>query len=234
MPREMKSYVGTKVINGTAMNRQDYNDFRGWALPDDEDGNDTGYLVEYVNGGKANTCEFEGYVSWSPEEIFDGAYNESGEMTFGDATLMAEQGIKVSRKGWAGSDLYLMIMRGYPEGVPANEATAEAHGVEIGSIIKIRPYWVIVNPKGEVSTWAPSGSDSLAKDWGIYSPLTFADKLENEAAQLQDNISKLQVFQATAFDTLDDTNKFLLGTQVRCMKALQAVLDSRISNLNRN
>lgn len=72
----MKKYIGTKVINAKPMTRQEYNDFRGWELPSDENGSDEGYLVEYVDGGKANTPEYKGYVSWSPKDVFDKAYNE--------------------------------------------------------------------------------------------------------------------------------------------------------------
>lgn len=70
----MKKYIGTKVINAMPMNRQEYNDFRGWKLPADEDGTDEGYLVEYVDGGKANTPQYAGYVSWSPKGVFERAY----------------------------------------------------------------------------------------------------------------------------------------------------------------
>lgn len=70
----MKKYIGTKEINAIPMNRQEYNDFRGWKLPDDENGTDEGYLVEYVDGGKANTPQYKGYVSWSPKGVFERAY----------------------------------------------------------------------------------------------------------------------------------------------------------------
>lgn len=70
----MKKYIGTKEINAIPMNRQEYNDFKGWELPDDEDGTDEGYLVEYVDGGKANTPQYNGYVSWSPKDVFERAY----------------------------------------------------------------------------------------------------------------------------------------------------------------
>ena len=73
----MKKYIGTKVINAMPMNRQDYNDFRGWTLPEDENGEDEGYLVEYIDGGKANTSQYAGYVSWSPKEVFEHAYKVS-------------------------------------------------------------------------------------------------------------------------------------------------------------
>ncbi len=46
-----KPYIGTKVVHALPMTRQAYNDYREWQLPDDEDGADEGYLVEYVDGG---------------------------------------------------------------------------------------------------------------------------------------------------------------------------------------
>ena len=72
----MKKYVGMKVINAKPMNRLEYNNFRGWELPADEDGTDEGYLVEYIDGGKANTEQYKGYVSWSPKDVFERAYKE--------------------------------------------------------------------------------------------------------------------------------------------------------------
>lgn len=70
----MKKYICTKEINALPMTRKEYNNFRGWKLPDDEDGSDEGYLIEYVDGGKANTSQYAGYVSWSPKNVFERAY----------------------------------------------------------------------------------------------------------------------------------------------------------------
>jgi len=70
----MKQYIGVKVINAKPMTRLEYNCFRGWDVPADENPDDEGFLVEYTDGGKANTKEFAGYVSWSPKEIFEKAY----------------------------------------------------------------------------------------------------------------------------------------------------------------
>jgi hypothetical protein len=75
----MKTYIGTKVVNATPMNRYDYNTFRGWTLPADENWADEGYLVEYTDGGKPNTPQYQGYVSWSPKEQFDRAYAECAD-----------------------------------------------------------------------------------------------------------------------------------------------------------
>jgi len=59
----MKQYIGVKQIKAASMTRQDYSDFRGWDFPADENGSDEGYLVEYLDGGIANTEAYKGYVS---------------------------------------------------------------------------------------------------------------------------------------------------------------------------
>lgn len=70
----MTLYTGTKTVIAEPMSRQQYNDYRGWALPADENGTDEGYLVEYTDGGKANMPDRKGYVSWSPKDVFERAY----------------------------------------------------------------------------------------------------------------------------------------------------------------
>jgi hypothetical protein len=72
----MKLYEGTKRMHAKPMTRGDYNRFRGWQQPADEDPADAGYLVEYVDGGKPNVEGFDGYVSWSPADVFERAYRE--------------------------------------------------------------------------------------------------------------------------------------------------------------
>jgi hypothetical protein len=100
---EMKQYIGTKRINAMPMTRSEYNLLRGWQLPEDEDGSDEGFLVEYVDGGKANTEIFEGYVSWSPKDVFNRAYREVRGLTFGEAIEALKAGEKLTRKGWNGN-----------------------------------------------------------------------------------------------------------------------------------
>lgn len=70
----MQTYIGTKIIRALPMTRQEYNDYRGWQLPADENGDDEGYLVEYVDGGKANDQRHAGYISWSPKDVFERSY----------------------------------------------------------------------------------------------------------------------------------------------------------------
>ncbi len=76
---ESKQYIGTKRVSAIPMTRQQYNDYRGWQLPDDEDGSDEGYLVEYVDGGQSNHPDHAGYISWSPKAVFEQAYQPQVE-----------------------------------------------------------------------------------------------------------------------------------------------------------
>ena len=76
----MKQYIGTKTLNAKPMTRAEWCEFRGWALPTDEKGEDAGYLVEYTDGGKPNHPDFAGYISWSPSYVFEKAYIAIGNV----------------------------------------------------------------------------------------------------------------------------------------------------------
>lgn len=73
---QLLAYVGTKVVNAMPMNRRDYNVFRGWDLPANENGADEGYLVEYTDREDGQVPGFKGYISWSPKDVFERAYTD--------------------------------------------------------------------------------------------------------------------------------------------------------------
>ena len=75
----MNVFIGTKMIQATPMSRKEYNDFRGWQLPADEEGSDLGYLVIYPDSNP-NTSHYQGYVSWSPKKQFEEAYTDLGDI----------------------------------------------------------------------------------------------------------------------------------------------------------
>ena len=65
----MKTYIGTKKLEAKQMNRGEYNKYRGWTIPENENPDDEGYLVKYSDG----------YESWSPKKQFEEAYREYDE-----------------------------------------------------------------------------------------------------------------------------------------------------------
>ena len=73
----MKTYKCHKIVKAEPMNLGDYNTLRGWQIPDDEDASTEGYLVVYPDSNKTNNVEgYDGYVSWSPKDVFDVGYTE--------------------------------------------------------------------------------------------------------------------------------------------------------------
>ena len=149
----MNHFIGTKLVNAIPMTRQEYNDFRKWTLPDDEEGSDEGYLVEYLDGGKPNTEHYAGYVSWSPKEQFDKAYRPTEGMTFGLAIEAMQQGKRVARTGWNGVGLWL-------EYIPAI-------GVDLAFIRMSYPVNSRAYPEGARVPWLASQTDLLATDWVV-------------------------------------------------------------------
>lgn len=162
--------VGTKFIQASEpITKKQYNDIRGWDVPEEEDPNEVGRLVVYPQpeGKPSNHPDYVGYVSWSPEFAFKEAYRENGKMTFGHAIEAAKAGRKVCRSGWNGKNMYATLMPGYPGGVEVNEATQKAHNLPSGTVLIYRPYWQLYTAQKDVAMWAPSGSDSLAEDWCV-------------------------------------------------------------------
>lgn len=160
----MKTYIGTKLIGALPMTRAKYNEFRGWALPADENGDDAGYLVEYLDGGKPNTTQYAGYVSWSPAEQFEKAYRATDGLTFGLALEALKLGKKVARTGWNGKGMFVYLVPA--NAYPAQTGAAKSHFGE-GSLVPYNAYMAIKNVDDTVSTWVPSVNDCLCEDWQV-------------------------------------------------------------------
>ena len=159
----MGKYIGTKLINATPMTRLAYNQFRGWELPADENGDDEGFLVDYLDGGKANTPEFAGYVSWSPKDVFERAYKPlTSTFDFGEAVRRLKAGKLVAREGWNGKNMFLLLVPGSTFAV--NRAPLLGIFPE-GTQINYRPHIDMRTADGEIVPWVASQSDVLCEDW---------------------------------------------------------------------
>lgn len=153
----MQRYIGTKIINAKPMNRQKYNDFRGWQLPADECGDDKGYLVESV-GEPANTEEFAGYVSWSPSKQFEEVYRKTTGIPFGLAVEAMKYGKKVSREGWNGKGVFVILV--FPGDVYVKPYSGYSN-------LSMQRYIEMKTAQDEIVPWVASHSDILADDWII-------------------------------------------------------------------
>lgn len=72
-----KTYTGTKTLKAWPATRGEYNQYRGWLSPPDEDPAENGYIVEYEEGGNPNHPDHKGYISWSPASVFERTYFET-------------------------------------------------------------------------------------------------------------------------------------------------------------
>lgn len=107
----MKDYIGVKVVTAEPMSRGEYNEYRGWKIPSDENPEDEGYHIRYPDG----------YESWCPKKQFNEAYRKCDNMTFGIAIEAMKKGNKVARRGWNGKGMFVVYQKAYPNGIPCNK-----------------------------------------------------------------------------------------------------------------
>lgn len=147
------THIGTKLIAAEPMTRAQWCEFRGWTLPADENGDDEGFLVEYLDGGKPNVPGREGYVSWSPKEVFEKSYRPISGLTFGLAIEALKLGKKVARAGWNGKGMFIFL-------IPGSTFTVNR--------APLRPHIAMKGVDGSISEWTPAaGNDVLAEDWQV-------------------------------------------------------------------
>jgi hypothetical protein len=154
-----QDYYGTKRLSATPMTRGEYNQYRGWTIPADENPDDEGYIVMYSDG----------YVSWSPRKQFDEAYRPVTGMSFGHALEAMKAGKRVARAGWNGKDMRICKGEGNPS-LPAsafwNPHTRAFAEAQPGQVAEVLPYIIMKTAGGEILMgWLASQSDMLAEDW---------------------------------------------------------------------
>lgn len=170
----MKRYIGVKEIKATPMKRGAYNTYRGWECPADENPDDDGFLVEYIDGGQANHPDHAGYISWSPADVFERAYRRVDGLTFGQAIEAMKAGKKVARAGWNGKGMWVVLMGGMTlppystQGTErkVNDRTAKFIGED--TPFESLPYVAMwTADKKWLPGWLASQTDMLSEDWMI-------------------------------------------------------------------
>ena len=152
----MQKYIGVKLIEAKPMTSTEASMYLGRHIPDSERGRE-GYLVVYEDG----------YRSWSPKSIFEGAYRPTDGLTFGLAIEAVKKGYRIARKGWNERGMFVVYQKAYPQGIPCNKQTAIAWGLQEGELFRCEPYLQIKMTNGSHSMWTPSINDVLAEDWYI-------------------------------------------------------------------
>ena len=151
----MKKYIGVKMIEAEPMTRETFNASKGaWMPKVDDCYKKAGYKVVYENG----------YVSWSPKEVFVKAYRRIDNMTFGLAIEAIKKGFKVQRKGWNGKGQYIELAMNVsymnPDGKVINVDHEQMGNVAIA----------FVGTSGVQLGWLASQADMLSEDWQVVKP----------------------------------------------------------------
>jgi len=166
MRDQMRPFVGTKAVLAMPMTAGEYTEYRGGKASNVAEANAPGRLVEYLDGGKPNDERHEGYISWSPEDVFERIYHESGTIDFSMALAMLKQGHALARTGWNGTDMFVYLVGPgrYKASTPTGEhiASEQADG-----LVPYKPYLALKCVDGEVVPWLISQTDALAEDWAL-------------------------------------------------------------------
>ena len=148
-------YVGTKSLAATPMNLGTYNSMREFQMPQNEDPNKAGYLVVYEDG----------YVSWSPSDVFEESYARDGFFTFGMALHLAlTTNTRIARKGWNGAGQYVLRINGSALAVGIHQNYGDPTG-DTNPVVSDALF--LVNAQNKMFPWLPSQGDLLATDWCI-------------------------------------------------------------------
>lgn len=85
-------------------------------------------------------------------------------MDIGEAVEALKAGKAVRRGGWNSPDQFVYYVPA--ASYPARTGVAKSVWGEDG-LVPYRPYLALKTADGDVATWAPSVSDTLATDWSI-------------------------------------------------------------------
>lgn len=156
----MKTFIGTKVIEAkpatmleatAAKMGTTIDGAKQFCKPEDID--KEGYIVRYPDD----------YVSWSPKDVFEEAYRECDNMTFGLAIEAMKKGKKVARKGWNGKGMFLFLAETTDIATEADLSEYEHMKGELvlpSVVMKTADNYFCVG-------WLASQTDMLAEDWVI-------------------------------------------------------------------
>lgn len=148
----MEKFIGTKIIEAEPAYRVDGKTVQPttWPVPEGAKAED-GYAVRYPDG----------YMSWSPKDVFEEAYRRTDGMNFGLAIEAAKKGARITRRGWNGKGQYVELATAISYTDSARNVVNAEHEA-IGNRA-----FAFVGTSGVQMGWLASQADMLADDWEI-------------------------------------------------------------------
>lgn len=190
----MQKYIRCHIVEAEPMTRGDYNKYRGWEIPANENPADEGYHVVYSDGYESWCPKAQFEEASSPEALYEvlkafhdehyatnpegltlelvkayyGRFVHNPCMTFGQAIEAMKQGKKVARRGWNGKGMYLWLL-------PATDVKKEwCHDPRLVEAMGDRDTLpclgsirMFTATKEVLTGWLASQTDMLSEDWCI-------------------------------------------------------------------
>ena len=165
------THIGISRVRAERMTRAEYNIYRGWPLPANENGDDAGYLVEEF-GTDLNMDGRTGYISWLPEQRFMAVYRPTTELSFGMALYaLTDLDVRVRRRGWNGKGMWIAATCLNGRSVPTTGFWSKhnaAHAASQGGSAIVLPSMTMKTATGELLMgWTPNALDLMSNDWEI-------------------------------------------------------------------
>ena len=157
----MKTYIGTKLIKAEPAYREiDPHDGKISIVTHKDYPLGIKHLSSKALDGYKVVYE-DGYISWSPKDVFEKAYKPVDTMTFGIALELLKSGKKVARAGWNGKKQYIEL------------ATHVSYVNTTGECINVNHEQMgnkaiaFVGTSGVQLGWLASQADMLSEDWQV-------------------------------------------------------------------
>lgn len=228
----MKTFTGTKTVRAKPMSRKEYNDLRGWEVPADEDPNDAGMLVEYLDGGKANHPDFSGYISWSPLDVFQRAYKEQPEKK--EKESVAPKVSPEEVEGMFEQVVYVIL--------PDGRTTIALGTMKNGFTVRGESSCVCKENFDEKLGEEYAYKDMINKSWPLAGLLlaerlyqekksvgeTWVDRLHQEWVEVRDRLVKLKAFLNNPPAFLEPVDLRILSEQSKFMGSYEEILRIRL------
>lgn len=83
---------------------------------------------------------------------------------FSAALFSIKAGYRMRNQHWP-EEMFVVLQKGYPEGIPINQNTAEATGIKQGTICRFRSYLMLHTVDGSFVPYVATQSDLLSECW---------------------------------------------------------------------
>lgn len=88
-------------------------------------------------------------------------------MNFGEALIALKAGRRVTRTGWNGHDMWLLLVPGSTITIEAGRPLGHAAPELVGTTVQYLPHIDMRTAQGAIVPWLASQSDLLAEDWTL-------------------------------------------------------------------